>query len=138
MKTYSELVDEVAKDIFEDKKDELKEVIIANNELSADNIYDDKIYQEMDLSDIIYEWIYSSWYGILRDECFKDFNSELTTCARIIELSKETETDTGLWEGLEPTKAIEAQAFFSFRNDVYFAVEELIKDFIQELTNKDG
>jgi len=54
------------------------------------------------------------------------------SCTRITEESDETETDSGLWEGLEPIKAISTQAFFTARGDLYFALEPKIKEMIDK------
>jgi hypothetical protein len=52
----------------------------------------------------------------------------LVESANIIEQSNNVETDFGLWEGLEPTKAIEAQAFYTYRNDMSEYIMDNIKD----------
>jgi vacuolar-type H+-ATPase subunit I/STV1 len=56
----------------------------------------------------------------------------LIESANIIEQSDNVETDSGLWEGLEPTKAIESQAFFTYRNDMNEYVMSIIKDRLED------
>lgn len=49
---------------------------------------------------------------------------DLLDSAQIIDQSNSVESDSGLWEGQEPTDAIKTQAFFTFRNDMYFEIKE--------------
>jgi len=133
MKNYYELIKEEAKDFVEENEEELKEIIKENKDKEVDEIFDEAIYQKWDLHDKIHEWLDNAWYGFLRNDYFKQYNSELTTCSAIIDESNEVESDGGLWEGQEPQEAIKTQAFFTARNDLYFEVEEQIKDLINQV-----
>jgi predicted nuclease with TOPRIM domain len=56
--------------------------------------------------------------------------------AHIIEQSNNVETDCGLFEGLKPIKAIESQAFYTYKNDLLYAVKPLIQEELKsELSN---
>lgn len=90
--------------------------------LSDHSTFEDFLWEDWD----------AGWYGFLREELFDDFNSELTTCAKIIELSDNTETDSGLWDGQEPKKAIEAQAYYSAMNDFREIVREMEEELLDE------
>jgi hypothetical protein len=48
----------------------------------------------------------------------KFIHTDIVDHAHIIKYSNEVETDSGLWEGLEPQRAIESMAYFTFRNDL--------------------
>lgn len=131
-KTYYGLIDEMTDDFLENYEDEIKEQIKEQGEKVTDVIFDN-IYQEWDLNSKIHEWLDSSWHGFLREDCFENFNSELTTCAFILDESDEVETDSGLWEGQEPKKAIQTQAFFTVKSDLYFKIEKKIKEKIEKM-----
>jgi len=132
MKTYSELIEEEATDFINEHKEKFLEVIKENIDRTEDYIFSEAIYQDEDLNSMIHEWLDSSWYSFMRDDAFKDFNTEFTTCAIILEWSKEVETDSGLWENQEPKEAISTQAFFSVRNDLYRLIEDKLKELISE------
>ena len=51
----------------------------------------------------------------------------------LTEYRNDIETDSGLWEGLEPTRAICAQAAYTYGNAVYTEWRDLIKE-INDLT----
>jgi hypothetical protein len=61
---------------------------------------------------------------------------DLVDCALILDQSDNVETDSGLWEGQEPRKAIETQAFFTYRYDLFSAVKCLTEEYLQELMDK--
>jgi hypothetical protein len=61
---------------------------------------------------------------------------DLVDCALILDQSNNVETDSGLWEGQEPRKAIETQAFFTYRYDLFSAVKYLTEEYLQELLDK--
>ena len=57
-----------------------------------------------------------------------DKEYDLTEAAQILDdLSDHEETDSGLWEGLEPRKAISCQAAFTYGNAVSSAWNDLIE-----------
>lgn len=128
--TYEELINKEANDFVRNHKEELTEIIKKNKDEEEDFIFDEAIYQKWDLNDKIHQHLDSGWYGFLRDDVFKNANSELMTCAMILDESEEAETDSGLWDGQEPQEAIKTQAFFTARNDLYFRIEKLIKELI--------
>ena len=61
-------------------------------------------------------------------ECVTDRSYTLSDAAFVIDHSNNVETDSGLWEGMPPKEAIEAQAAFTFSNDVHSKVEEIYED----------
>ena len=128
MKTYYQTIEEEAEDFIENYKEEIDEIIKENKEKSNEYIFDEAIYQQWDLIDKIHEWLDSGWYGFLRKDWCDDTNSEFMASAKVLEESEEVETDTGLWEGQEPQDAIRTQAFFTVRQDLYFAIEKLLKE----------
>ena len=131
MKTYYGAINEMAKDFIEEYEEEIKEIIKENKDRDKKYIFDEAIYQNWDLIDKVHEWLDSAWYGFLRQDWAKDYRTELMSCVEIIDESEETETDQGLWEGQEPQEAIKTQAFFTARNDLYFIIEKLIKEFME-------
>lgn len=69
----------------------------------------------------------------LHEWCDNDFiYVDLLDSAHIIDQSSNVETDSGLWEGQEPTEAIKTQAFFTYRNDLYNEVSEQFKTMLEE------
>jgi hypothetical protein len=61
-------------------------------------------------------------------ESHVDKEYDLTEAAQILDdLSDHEETDSGLWEGLEPRKAISCQAAFTYGNAVSAAWNDLIE-----------
>ena len=61
-------------------------------------------------------------------ECHVDKEYSLIDAATLIDqLMEFEETDSGLWEGLEPRRAIAAQAAFTYGNAVYSEWRELIE-----------
>ena len=61
-------------------------------------------------------------------ECVTDRSYTLSDAAFVIDHSNSVETDSGLWEGMSPKEAIEAQAAFTFSNDVRSEVEDIYED----------
>ena len=61
-------------------------------------------------------------------ESHVDKEYDLTEAAQLLrELSDQKETDSGLWDGLEPEKAISAQAAFTYGNAVLSEWRDLIE-----------
>jgi len=131
MKTYYEAIKDLADDFLSDYEDEIKEIIKENKEKTDEEIWEE-IYQSWDLIDKIWEFLDSTWYSFLRDEWCEDRKTELSSAVKVIEESNEVETDAGLWEGKEPEDAIICQAFATAENDLYFELEERIKEMIKE------
>lgn len=129
MKTYKDLILETAEVFIDNFREEIE------NEIKEGSDFNSMI-DHIDLHDKLHEDLDNSWYSFLRDDIFKDFDSELTTCARILDWTSNKETDSGLWEGQEPEQAIQTQAFFSVRSDVYFVLEDLYNDLAEEINNK--
>jgi hypothetical protein len=120
-KNYYDYVQKEAKSLFMDQRKELFNTV---KEESVD------LYEFFD--DSIFEWVDSEFIRI-----------DLHDCADILESSNNVETDSGLWEGQEPLKAVETMAFFTYRADLTEAVidyakwelDERLKDEEQELKN---
>jgi len=65
----------------------------------------------------------------LHEWCDNDFiYVDLIDSAEIIDQSNNVETDSGLWEGQEPQEAIKTQAFFTYRNDMYWEIKEQVEE----------
>lgn len=95
-KDYNYKVEEVAKDVLEDNINNWVEMA------GEGNAWD--IMEELDVA--------------THDAIDREFLSiDLHDCAYVLE-NGEVETDSGLWEGLDPIQAVESMAFFTFRNDV--------------------
>ena len=61
-------------------------------------------------------------------ECHVDKDYSLIDAATLIDQLRDfEETDSGLWEGLEPRRAIAAQAAYTYGNAVYYEWRELIE-----------
>ena len=131
MKTYYQAIKDLADDFISDYGDEIKEIIKENKEKTEEEIWEE-IYQNWDLNDKIWEFLDSAWYSFLRDEWCEDRKTELSSAVKVIEESNEVETDSGLWEGKEPEDAIMSQAFATAGNDLYFELEERIKQMIED------
>lgn len=56
----------------------------------------------------------------------------LTDAAFVIENSNNVEEDSGIWEGLSPTDAIQSQAAYTFGNDVHEEIGEIYDDLKDE------
>ncbi len=71
-----------------------------------------------------------------------DVDYSLVESAEILEeISQHKETDRGLWEGLEPEKAIKAQAAYTYGNAIMYHWKNIIKEInddetLQELYEK--
>jgi gas vesicle protein len=114
-KNYYGYIENEAASLVSDFRDEMiEEVEQGNTELYS--FFDDHVHY----------WVDSDMGGC-----------DLIDHAEILEQSEDVESDWGLWEGLrEPRKAIEAQAFFTYRGDLMRAVLELAKDFLKDLEEK--
>lgn len=133
--TYEEAIEELAEDFVEDYKEELIELIKENKDEDKDYIFDEIIYQDWDLIDKIHEWLDISWYSFLRSDFLDDCKTEFSSCARILDFVREEETDSGLWEGKDPEEAVQAKAFFSVRNDLYWVIKRKIEELIAQNTD---
>jgi len=131
MKTYYQAIKELADDFISDYRDEIREIIAENKEKTDEKIWDE-IYQNWDLNEKIWEFLDSTWYSFLRSDWCEDRKTELSSAVKVIEESNEVETDSGLWEGKEPEDAIITQAFATAENDLYFELEDRIKQLIRD------
>lgn len=131
MKTYYKAIKDLADDFLQENEEEIKEIIKENFQRSEEEIWD-KVYQDWALLDRVWEFVDGEWYSFLRGEWCEDRKTELGSAVKVIEESQEVETDSGLWEGKEPEEAIIAQAFATACNDLYFELEERIKETIKE------
>lgn len=93
--------------------DEIVEQILESGEADKD-LRDDKIYPNGD------EWHHSNHV---------DKDLDLLEAAQILQdYGEYEETDDGLWEGLEPVKAVICQACFTYGNAVWSMWELLIDE----------
>lgn len=130
---YSEVVKQEAKEFLEENKQDIIKAIKEEEVISFNELED-----SLNLYDLTFEWVDSSFYSILRASCFDNFKTEFQTCAFIIEEAGEKETDKGLWEGQDTEKAVFSQAFFSFLNDFRAEVENLINELIEEVDENEN
>lgn len=77
----------------------------------------------------------------LHEWCDNDFiYVDLLDSAHILDQSDSVETDSGLWEGQQPMDAIQTQAFFTYRNDMYHEIKrvfnEKLNEKVEELQNQ--
>jgi hypothetical protein len=103
---YYGYVQTEAKSFVDEYIDEAVEYIRDGNTDMHDFLNDEKIHTWVD-NDFIYV--------------------DLLDSAHILDQSDNVETDWGLWEGQEPRKAIETQAFFTYRTDLYIEVKDLME-----------
>ncbi|MFA5127816.1 MAG: hypothetical protein WC457_02300 [Patescibacteria group bacterium] len=95
----------------------------------------------MTLEELKAEWETVDDDGLLHDLVDRSLTWQqgLRECEIILDNCEEVETDSGLWEKLEPTEAIRSQAFFTYKNEVrrrgLALIEEKIKD-EHEFTNE--
>lgn len=69
-------------------------------------------------------------------ECHVDKDYSLQEAADLLDdLSEHEETDSGLWEGLEPRRAIAAQAAYTYGNAVYSEWRDLIEKINDEASD---
>jgi hypothetical protein len=104
---YYGYISDQAKSFTDEHKDDVIAEIRDGNTDVYDMLNDSRIHEWVD-NDFIYV--------------------DLVDSAHIIEQSDNVETDLGLWEGQEPMEAIKTQAFFTYRNDLYYAVKELMEE----------
>lgn len=107
---YYSYVNEQAKDLFDDNRSSFFSSI-EDSDIDVYDFFDSEVHNWVD-SDLIY--------------------IDLHDCADILESSNEVESDSGLWEGQDPIKAIEAMAFFTYRNDLMAAVKEVAEEELEE------
>lgn len=104
---YYNYVGEEAKSFVEEHLDEaIKEILDGDTDMNQ-FIDDYRLHEWVD-NDFIYH--------------------NLTDSAHILDQSNNEETDSGLWEGQEPREAIQTQAFFTYRTDMYLEIKELLKE----------
>lgn len=116
---YSEYVVGQANDFYSEYIDEAITEIKDGNTDMNEFLNDSRIHEWVD-NDFIYV--------------------DLLDSAQILDQSDNIEDDSGLWEGQEPVEAIKTQAFFTYRNDLSCAVDEIFSERLQtrltELENK--
>lgn len=61
-------------------------------------------------------------------ESVTDRSYSITDAAFVIENSDNVESDSGLWDGKDPSEALECQAAFTYANDVKSDVEEIYQE----------
>lgn len=61
---------------------------------------------------------------------------DLLDSAEILDQSNNVETDSGLWQGEEPRKAIATQAFFTYRGDLFNALKDEVYGYLEELESE--
>jgi hypothetical protein len=75
------------------------------------------------------------------DTCFHEqivdraYTSE--DAAFVIQYCKNEESDSGIWDGLDAIAALQAQAAYSYGNDVWFRAEELYKGIVENYEIED-
>lgn len=109
-----DLLDDVVA-FLEDMKDEIKAALVAGTEF--DDIDDGEIRYSME------ESICTSF--------------SLEDAVYVIDNCENEETDTGLWEGLDPSDAIIAMAAYSYQADAWFKAEELYNDMLAKYEDED-
>lgn len=57
---------------------------------------------------------------------------DLRDAVEILEQSNNVETDSSMWESLEPIEAVESIGFYTFRNDLEIAVKDQFSDLLEE------
>jgi hypothetical protein len=91
-----------------------------------DEIADMIIEKEKASEDLLNDYVNGDAY---HHENHVDKDYTLLEAANILEkLNKFEETDEGLWEGLQPKKAIIAQAAYTYGNAVYYFWTKLIEE----------
>lgn len=111
-KNYYNKVQEEAKDFVNEC---IKELCLDIEEDGANDIYDFVNDHRL------HEWVDNNFIYV-----------DLIDSAYILKESDNVETDCGLWEGLEPIKAVESQAFFTYKNDMNEEIMKLIKEKLEE------
>lgn len=113
-KYYSNYVEEESNQVVEESKVDLKDEL-EKGSVNLDDYFDDIIFEHVD-SEFIYH--------------------DLMDSANILEQSDNVETDSGLWEGEEPVKAVQTQAFFTLRNDLSIRVIAHAVDMLEEYSEE--
>jgi hypothetical protein len=103
---YYKYVSEQAQELFDDNRSDFFSSL-EDSDIDVYDFFDSAIHNWVD-NDFIY--------------------IDLHDCADILESSNEVESDSGLWEGQDPIKAVEAMAFFTYRNDLMYAVKEVVAE----------
>lgn len=111
-KHYYDYVEVEAGNLFSDYKEDMLEAVYEGNNRMYD-FFDEHVHHWVD-----------------QDMC----SCDLMDHAEILEQSEDVESDWGLWEGMkDPRKAIESQAFFTYRGDLMRAVLTNAKAYLEEL-----
>lgn len=90
-----------------------------------DELRDEVVLSGMDVTEFLDEHVFSHV-----DNLF--ISTDLHDYAHILDQSDNVETDTGLWEGLEPIKAVQSMAFFTFRTDLTESLNEQVKSLLED------
>jgi DNA-binding transcriptional MerR regulator len=106
-KNYYEYINKEAKTFTIEYKNEIFADVKDGNTDVYELINDSKIHEWVD-NDFIYV--------------------DLVDSAYIIDQSDNVESDWGLWEGQDPQDAIRSMAFYTYRNDLYYAVKDLMEE----------
>lgn len=107
---YSEYVESEAKAFVDEYEEDLMSRIKDGDTDIHEFVYDYRLHEWVD-NDFIYV--------------------DLIDSAEILEQSDNVETDWGLWEGKDPQEAVKTQAFFTYRNDLGYAVMDKIESLLQ-------
>ena len=101
--TYHDQVKEDAKDFIEAYLEDFKES------------GEDSFYQWMSYDGKLHEWV---------DSSFNSYDEE-----EICDRTNNLETDSGLWEGVTDWRKMRAaQAFWTLKTDLWFAIEKRLKE----------
>jgi len=136
MKNYYQEIEDEAIDFINNYEEEINETIKENKDEEPEDIFwklDDSPFY---LNDKVHEWLDNAWYGFLRSDFCENEKTELASCVKILDESENRETDSGLWEGQEPEKAIQTQAFFTARTDLYEEIRKQVINLIEEKQDK--
>ena len=111
---YQKKVQEDAQDIF----DEYIDAFTEEEQPCYEYVSMDDFTQEF------YQWIDTPLHEWVDNTCFYNYEPE-----DICDYTDNLESDTGLWEGISDWRKIrEAIAFWSLKSDIWFAVEEKLKE----------
>ncbi len=111
-----------------DVEDDAEALIFDNEDMFKEAIKDENDFDRNDIGGL----------DSLFHETIVDRSYTPSDAGIIMESCENPESDSGLWEGQEPTQAMCSMAAWSYANDVWFKAEELYKELQGEYNEKIG
>lgn len=114
-------------DYKEDLEKDAVDFILENEETIGESITSSKDFDKFTED--------NEGYDLIHEQILDNMALTIGDAAYIIENCTNQADDPGMWEGQEPTQAIQTMAIFSYENDIYSEIESKYEELVEIYNN---